>query len=74
MEVLLECIAEDWRVNFPYRIRYNRHVGVNRTAYALHCLVYYLIKDAILLLFGLLWIALRFWFYDIWVLFASVIK
>lgn len=50
----------------PSRVRFNRYTGLSRHAYAFWCLVYYVIKDALLLYFYFAFRFFKFVFYDAW--------
>lgn len=50
----------------PERVRYNRYIGLSRPAYVFWCLVYYIIKDAVILCVYSLFRLNKFMFYDVW--------
>ena len=50
----------------PYRIRQNRYTGLSKPAYAFWCLIYYILKDALLLYFYLAFLFFKFVFWDVW--------
>ena len=50
----------------PGRVQYNRYTGLSRPAYVFWCLVYYVIKDVLLLYFYIAFRFFKFLFYDVW--------
>lgn len=65
--VLIEHIKQDWSVRLPYHLRHNRYRGLSRPSYSLLCVMYYLIKSAVLLCLFLSFVSMKFLFWDIWV-------
>ena len=63
---MLTHIKEDWLLRLPYRVRYNPYRGLSRSCYALLCLMYYTVKDLLLLFFYMHFRLLKFVLYDLW--------
>ena len=64
---LIDHIHYDWTVRVPCLLRYNRYRGLSRPAYALLCILFHVVKSAILLCLKLIKILL----WDMW---AEIIR
>lgn len=63
---ILNHIKADWLIRLPYRTHNNRYRGMSRICYALLCLLYYTVKDVILLLMYLMFRVYKLILWDIW--------
>ena len=59
-------LKDDWLWRLPERLDNMKFKGVNRPAYTLLCLLYYTIKDLIIVVFVLLIRLYKLIFWDIW--------
>ena len=64
---LIEHIKNDWSTRVPCLLRHNRYQGLSRLAYAILCLLYHVVKTAILLFLCAYFRVVRLVFWDSWI-------
>ena len=63
---IVQYIKDDWMFRLPERWNNNRHTGLNKIAYNILCVFYYVLKEIIVVFFVLMMMVYKFFLWDVW--------